>query len=168
MRSVDRTGEPLKVLIVEDEPLFAMDLEAQLSQMGHMVIGIAPDAQTAFGLADETRPDLALVDLNLSDGLTGPQIASELSRDKGMAVVFVTGSPDQIPPDYAGAIGAITKPWSLKALEQVVLLVCAQWRDSIDPLEFDLSLVRMAPPSKASREPRESEFGDKPTPESST
>jgi DNA-binding response OmpR family regulator len=145
MRSDDRTGEPLKVLIVEDEPLLAMDLEAQLSQMGHTVIGIAPDAEAAFGLADGARPDLALVDLNLSDGLTGPQIASELSRDKSMTVLFVTGSPDQIPSDYAGAVGAITKPWSLKALEQVVLLVHTRGWDSIDRPEADLSLVRMAP-----------------------
>lgn len=62
-------------------------------------------------VAEGQRPDLALVDLNLHDGLTGPQIASDLSCGKSVVVVFVTGSPDQIPLDYAGAIGAITKPW---------------------------------------------------------
>lgn len=145
MRSDEATDEPLKVLIVEDEPLLAMDLEAQLREMGHTVIGMASDAEAALRLAEGQRPDLALIDLNLHDGLTGPQIASELSRGKGMIVVFVTGSPHQIPPDYAGAIGAITKPWSPEALEQVMLLVRAQRRDSIDPPEADLSLVWMAP-----------------------
>jgi DNA-binding response OmpR family regulator len=145
MRSEEATDEPLKVLIVEDEPLLAMDLEAQLMEMGHTVIGMASDAEAALRLAEGQRTDLALVDLNLHDGLTGPQIASELSRDKSMIVVFVTGSPDQIPPDYAGAAGAIVKPWSRKALEQVVSLVRGYGRGSISLLEVDLSLVRMAP-----------------------
>lgn len=135
MPSDEATDEPLKVLIVEDEPLLAMDLEAQLREMGHTVIGMASDAEAALRLAERQPPDLALVDLNLHDGLTGPQIAAELSRDKSMIVVFVTGSPDQIPPDYAGAIGAITKPWSPEALEQAVLPVRSHQRHSIDPPE---------------------------------
>ena len=137
MRPDEATDRPLKILIVEDEPLLAMDLEAQLLQMGHTVTGMASDARSAFELAD--------VDLNLRDGLTGPQIASELSRGKDTLVVFVTGSPDQIPPDYAGAVGAITKPWSPEALEQVVSLVRTYGRDNTTPSETDLTLVRMAP-----------------------
>ncbi|MBN9077970.1 MAG: response regulator [Rhizobiales bacterium] len=145
MRPDEATDRPLKILIVEDEPLLAMDLEAQLLQMGHTVTGMASDARSAFELADGTNLDLALVDLNLRDGLTGPQIASELSRGKDTLVVFVTGSPDQIPPDYAGAVGAITKPWSPEALEQVVSLVRTYGRDNTTPSETDLTLVRMAP-----------------------
>lgn len=152
MRSDEATDEPLEVLIVEDEPLLAMDLEAQVSEMGHTVIGTAPDAESAFGLAGRKRPDLALVDLNLRDGLTGPQIASELSRDRGMIVVFVTGSPDQIPPDYAGAVGAITKPWTTEALEQVMALVGAHRRGTSLP-EAELPLVRLAPPFQAGERP---------------
>lgn len=154
MRSDEATDEPLKVLIVEDEPLLAMDLEAQLLAMGHTVVGMAPDAEAAFGLAERKRPDLALVDLNLRDGLTGPQIASVLSRDKDMIVVFVTGSPHQIPPDYAGAAGAITKPWSPEALEQVMSLVRAHGRGRAGLPEIDLSLVRLAPSFQAGKGPR--------------
>jgi DNA-binding response OmpR family regulator len=69
------------------------------------------------------RLDLALVDLNLRDGLTGPQIASELARNHSALVVFVTGSLEQIPADYAGAMGAITKPWDPRTLEQLVTFV---------------------------------------------
>lgn len=56
---------------------------------------------------------------------TGPQIEADLSRGKGMIIVCVTGSPDQILRDYACVIGAIAKPWSPQALEQVLLLVRA-------------------------------------------
>ena len=56
MRSDEATDEPLKVLIVEDEPLLAMDLEAQLREMGHTVIGMASDAEAALRLAEGQRP----------------------------------------------------------------------------------------------------------------
>jgi hypothetical protein len=46
------------------------------------------------------------------------------SRDKS---VIMTGSPAQIPSDYAGAIGAIAKPWSPQALEQVASFVRRHW-----------------------------------------
>lgn len=154
MGSDKDADKPFKILIVEDEPLLAMDLEAQLSQMGHTVVGMAPDAEAAFGLAERARPDLALVDLNLRDGLTGPQIASQLSRDREMVVVFVTGSPEQIPPDYAGAACAIIKPWSPEALEQVMSLVRAPGRGRAGRHEADLSLVRLAPSFQGGRGPR--------------
>lgn len=83
----------LKILIVEDEMFLAMDLETHLEALGHRVIGIASDAQESFALASAAAHDLALVDLNLRDGLTGPQIAAKLTRDHSTLVVFVTGNP---------------------------------------------------------------------------
>ncbi len=52
---------------------------------------------------------LALVDLNLRDGLTGPQIGARLS-EKGVPVIFVTANPAQLGEGVAGTIGVITKP----------------------------------------------------------
>ena len=66
-----------KILIVEDEILVALDMEMAIEEMGHTPIGIAPDAEVAATLANE-QPDIALVDLNLRDGLTGPQIARHI------------------------------------------------------------------------------------------
>lgn len=73
------------------------------------------------------------------------------SRDKGVIVVFVTGSPAQIPSDYAGAIGAIAKPWSPQALEQVASFVRRHGQDGPSPSETDFSLVRMAPSFQGSK-----------------
>jgi DNA-binding NarL/FixJ family response regulator len=103
--------------------LLAMDLEFHLTTLGHKVVGTASDAEQAFDLASDASPDLALVDLNLRDGRTGPRIASKLAQDHTALVVFVTGNPEQIPADYAGALGAITKPWDPKTLEQLVTFV---------------------------------------------
>jgi len=116
---------PLKVLIVEDEILLAMDLEAHLEALGQDVVGVASDAAGAFDLAEAEAPDLALVDINLRDGRSGPRIASELARKHDTLVVFVTGSPEQIPSDYAGAVGAVLKPWDPITIKQLIAFVRA-------------------------------------------
>jgi DNA-binding response OmpR family regulator len=97
-----------KILIVEDEFVVAMNLEAILEDRGHQSVGIAPDLDTALELADR-RPDLALVDINLRDGETGPIIAQRL-REQDIAVLFVTANPRMLEGTEATAIGVLTKP----------------------------------------------------------
>lgn len=97
-----------RILIVEDEVLVAMELEAIIEDLGHSCAGIAPDVETAkeyFG----GKLDLALVDLNLRDGLTGPQIGAELCQ-LGVPVLFITANPRQLGNGIAGTIGVISKP----------------------------------------------------------
>lgn len=97
-----------RILIVEDEMLVAMELESILEDLGYEVVGIAPDLQSARQHFDE-HLDLALVDLNLRDGLTGPQIGATLGS-RGVTVLFVTANPRLLGEGIAGAIGVITKP----------------------------------------------------------
>jgi len=123
MRSIPSKTNCLKVLIVEDELLPAMDLESVLEHLGHNVVGIASHAAQALAIANKEAPDLALVDVNLDDGATGPQIATALVKLNHVSVVFVTANPEQIPPDYAGAIGAIAKPWIPKTIDQLIAFV---------------------------------------------
>lgn len=97
-----------RILIVEDEMLVAIEMEAILIDHGFECAGIAPDLESASTLIDDPL-DLALVDLNLRDGLTGPQIAERLSA-RGVPVIFVTANPAQLGSGVAGTIGVITKP----------------------------------------------------------
>ncbi|MGE5564162.1 MAG: response regulator [Bacillota bacterium] len=97
-----------RILIVEDEMLVALELESILEDLGHEPAGIVPDLQTAENYFEESL-DLALVDLNLRDGLTGPQIGARLGA-KGVTVVFITANPGLLDRGVAGAIGVITKP----------------------------------------------------------
>ena len=96
-----------RILIVEDEFVVAMNLEAILEEHGHRSVGIAPDLDTALQLAD-AEPDLALVDINLRDGETGPTIAQRL-RERNISVLFVTANPRMVE-GAATAIGVLTKP----------------------------------------------------------
>lgn len=97
-----------RILIVEDEMLVAMELESILEDLGHEPVGIAPDLTAAERLA-QTELDLALVDLNLRDGLTGPEIGKRLSA-RGVSVLFITANPRVLEDGVAGTIGVLTKP----------------------------------------------------------
>jgi DNA-binding response OmpR family regulator len=97
-----------RILIVEDEMLVAVELQSILEDLGYNTIGIAPDLATARQFFDREL-DLALVDLNLRDGLTGPEIGRTLGT-QGVTVLFVTANPRLLGNGVAGAIGVITKP----------------------------------------------------------
>lgn len=116
-------GFPLRILIVEDDWLLAMDLRAVLEQRGHEVVATAADLPEAIAAARRTSPDLALVDLNLRDGRTGPKISAAVTSGTNTSVIFVTANPEAIPADFAGAIGAIQKPWRQEVIDEILLFV---------------------------------------------
>ena len=107
-----------RILIVEDEMLVAMEMEAILEDLGHHPIGIAPDLTSAEAYVDQPI-DLALVDLNLRDGLTGPQIGQRLGA-KGVTVLFVTANPRLLGDGIAGTIGVLTKPTDEATVREAV------------------------------------------------
>lgn len=99
---------PANILIVEDEMLVALEMQAILEENGFCCVDIAPDLGRAAEYF-ETDLDLALVDLNLRDGLTGPQIGRGLSQ-AGVPVIFITANPAQLGDGIAGTIGVLMKP----------------------------------------------------------
>ncbi len=122
---------PARILIVEDEMLVACELEAILEDLGHTPVGIAPDMVSAIALA-AAKPDLALVDLNLRDGLTGPQIGEALGREYKCAVLFITANPRILGDGIAGTIGVLTKPTDQTAVALAVDYALRVWRGEQD------------------------------------
>jgi two-component system, response regulator PdtaR len=100
-----------RILIVEDEMLIALDMEAAITDLGFEAVGIASDAKSAIRLAS-TKPDIALVDLHLRDGLTGIHIGERLSVDYGVTVVFVTANPRILDGGVNGTLGVVEKPFN--------------------------------------------------------
>ncbi len=111
---------PARILIVEDEALVAMELRFVLEDLGHEVVGIAADSETALTLARETDIDLALVDIHLSDGPTGVTIGRELAVDHKVAVLFMTANPGMVRNGVAGAIGVLSKPTDERIVQDAV------------------------------------------------
>jgi CheY-like chemotaxis protein len=95
----------MNILIVEDELLIALDLESIVEDLGHKVIGPARTLDEALQLAGDA--EVALVDVQLADGVTGPAIAERLSSEHGVTVVFVTGNPEMVR-NSRGAIGVVS------------------------------------------------------------
>ncbi len=105
-------GGPLRVLVIEDEALVALEIETFLTAAGHVVVGVAADGVAAAGLARQATPlpDLALVDMRLANGSSGLQIAADFAT-LGIPVLFVTGNC----PDSQGrgvALGCLSKPFT--------------------------------------------------------
>jgi two-component SAPR family response regulator len=108
--------EPLKVLIVEDEALLAMELESLVEEAGHSVVGWATSSAEAKTMVDAVEADIAFVDIHLSDGPSGVDVAEYISDKKSSMVVFMTANPKRIPDHFAGAIGVIAKPYTMNGL----------------------------------------------------
>lgn len=101
----------LRILIVEDEPLFAETLR-HLVELNprYAVTAVAEDRVGALAAVADRRPDLALVDLKLAHGSTGFAVAAKLN-DLGVPCLFTTGSAPDFPlPDLA--LGCLIKPFS--------------------------------------------------------
>lgn len=108
--------EPLKVLIVEDEALLAMELESLVEDAGHVTAGWATSLPEARALIDTVAADIAFVDLNLADGHTGPEVARYIARTRASMVVFLTANASRLPETFEGAIGVISKPYTMNGL----------------------------------------------------
>ena len=107
------------ILIVEDEMLVALEMQGILEDHGYGVAGIAVDLQSALAFA-KSKIDLALVDLNLRDGLTGPEIGKHLASERHAGVLFVTANPRLLGDGVAGTIGVLTKPTDERTLSSAV------------------------------------------------
>ncbi len=109
----------MNILIVEDEALLALELQSELEDAGHTVVGQAMSSGDAIALAEKMAPDFAFVDIQLLDGPTGVDVGRRLAQ-RGIPYVFMTGNLKRIPEDFAGAIGAIEKPYSQNGLQNAL------------------------------------------------
>ncbi|MEH3116544.1 MAG: response regulator [Methylorubrum populi] len=135
---------PLRILVVEDEVLIALELECLLEDLGHVSVGVAGCSTDAIALGRSTAPDVALVDIHLVDGPTGVEVARQLSADPRTTVLFMTANAKRIPPDFAGALGVIAKPYSERAVASALAYV-ARCRAGRPPSAETLDGFRLSP-----------------------
>ena len=123
-----------QIMIVEDEFLIAMELEQIVGNLGFDCIGVADDTASALALVAK-KPEIALVDVNLSDGPTGPIIGARLANEFGVKVVFVTANPQQLGDGVEGTLGAVTKPVEIDVLKDVLnyLVEVSNDEDDVEP-----------------------------------
>ncbi|MFC1836937.1 PAS domain S-box protein [Thermodesulfobacteriota bacterium] len=104
-----------RILIIEDERVIACDLEDILTQAGHEVVGLIDSGEDAAETAEETRPDLALIDIKLRGKVDGIDAARAMRSRLDIAIVYITAYHDDDLFERAKATqpyGYLSKPLS--------------------------------------------------------
>jgi CheY-like chemotaxis protein/DNA-directed RNA polymerase specialized sigma24 family protein len=84
------------VLIVEDEPIIAMDIEALVESLGHRVTEVARTHSEALAAVRRRRPGLILADVQLADGSSGINAVHEILNSFRVPVIFITAYPERL------------------------------------------------------------------------
>jgi len=107
-----RAGAATDVLIIEDEPIIAMDIEELVQNCGHNVVGVATSEAEAVTLAKRYKPGLILADINLGIGGDGTAAVARIMQHHYAPVIFVTAYPERLltGEDLEPAF-VITKPF---------------------------------------------------------
>ena len=107
------------VLIIEDEPLIAMDLENAMEDIGHRVIGVARTQTEAIELARNHEVGLILSDIRLADGSSGIQAVKMLLQTISAPVIFVTAFPERLQFGWIASSYLITKPFKTSRVSAI-------------------------------------------------
>lgn len=109
------------VLIIEDEPIIAMDIEALVEGLGHRVTGIARTHAEAVASVAAHRPGLVLADIQLADGSSGLDAVNEILTRIEVPVIFITAYPERLlTGERPEPAFLITKPFSVDAVRAVI------------------------------------------------
>ncbi|MEL7030330.1 MAG: response regulator [Pseudomonadota bacterium] len=101
------------VLIIEDEPIIALDLQGLAEELGHRVIGVASTRTEAVKLAGASRPGLVLADIQLADGSSGVDAVNDILGGLTAPVIFITAYPERLlTGERPEPTFLITKPFS--------------------------------------------------------
>jgi len=109
------------VLIIEDEPVIALDLKRVASDLGHTVLGVAATHAEAIDLVRRRSPGLVLADVRLADGSSGIAAATEILKSYDVPVIFITAYPERLlTGDRPEPAFLITKPFTEDAVKAMI------------------------------------------------
>jgi len=108
------------IMIIEDEPLIALDIEQMVEDLGHRVTGIARTHAEAVALYNKTSPKMVLADIQLADGSSGIDAVNDILKVDTVPVIFITAFPERLltgaRPEPAFLVTKPFNPDMLKAL----------------------------------------------------
>ena len=108
------------IMIIEDEPLIALDIESMVEELGHTVTGIARTHGEAVELFRKTAPKMILADIQLADGSSGIDAVNEILTSASIPVIFITAFPERLltgeRPEPAFLVTKPFNPQMVKAL----------------------------------------------------
>ncbi|WP_374650922.1 response regulator [Dongia sp.] len=109
------------ILVIEDEPVIALDIASLVTDLGHKVVGVAASQAEAVAIFKRTQPGLVLADIDLGAGGSGIAAVTEILRMSSVPVIFVTAYPERLltggrpEPTYL-----VTKPFEPDTLKVTI------------------------------------------------
>ena len=101
------------VLIIEDEPIIAADIEELVRDLGHTVDGIAATHSDAVAMAKQKEPGIVLADIQLADGSSGIDAVDDILGEYNVPVIFITAFPERLlTGDKPEPAFLISKPYT--------------------------------------------------------
>src|SRR5688572_2907862 len=134
--AVARSGDALKVLIVEDETLVGIGIKAHLEKLGHTVVGQADDAAQALSMFQEHSPDLVLMDIRLDGAATkddGIELSTKLLAIRRVPIIIISAYSDDAlhaRAASAGVYGYLVKPVTREALAAQIAVVLRRFKET--------------------------------------
>jgi DNA-directed RNA polymerase specialized sigma24 family protein len=126
-QAIDEAGREIAeqvatdVLIIEDEPIIAMDLAKLVEGLGHNVIGTARTHTEAVALAGRSSPGLVLADIQLADGSSGLEAVNEMLPNLDVPVIFITAYPERLlSGERPEPVFLVTKPFQASTVKAIV------------------------------------------------
>ena len=127
MELIDQAGREIAaqvatdVLVIEDEPMIAMDLESIVEGLGHKVMAVARTHAEAVKAIAKEKPGLVLADIQLADGSSGLDAVNEMLGSFQVPVIFITAYPDRLlTGERPEPAFLITKPYQPDTVKAIV------------------------------------------------
>ena len=110
-----------RILIIEDEPIIAMDIEMIVRDLGHDVVAVATTHVEAVAEAQKHQPGLVLADIQLADNSSGIEAVQEILQDVKLPVIFITAFPERLlTGDRPEPAFLLTKPYQPATLRAAI------------------------------------------------
>ena len=126
-RLIEQAGQEIAqqisadVLIIEDEPLIALDIEALVQELGHRTLGIARTRGEAVAAVKKHQPGLVLADIRLADGSSGLDAVNEILAICDVPTIFITAYPERLlTGERPEPTFLITKPYRTATVQAVI------------------------------------------------
>jgi DNA-directed RNA polymerase specialized sigma24 family protein len=109
------------IMIIEDEPLIAMDIEDMVTSLGHNVTGVARTHAEAVEIFGRSKPSMILADIQLADGSSGIDAVNEILATASVPVIFITAFPERLlTGDRPEPAFLVTKPFNPEMVKALI------------------------------------------------
>lgn len=136
----------IKVLIVEDDPLYALELKMLIEELEYELINVVDNSDDVFEVIKKDQPDLILMDIKIKGKLNGIQLAEKLQEENEIAVIFITSFDDRKFYDEAKVtthFGYLVKPINKLTLESTIeVAVMAHTDSEKETTNFDVEKIQ--------------------------